>query len=229
MTCASSGAAAAVKMLLARGAAVNAAEPSQHQTALMWAAAERHADVVGAAGRGGRRPAGPHEEGLHRAPLRGARGRHRERHAAARRGRRREHPIAARLARAAGAARPTNRRSPRAARRCSSRRSGARCRWRCYLLEHGADPNAGDAGFTPLHWAAGTWEGGVSNPVYGFSDPMSGIPNRQAKLQLVQALLARGANPNGRMTKRPPTSSAATTTPPAPRRSCWPAPRPTSR
>ena len=73
-----------------------------------------------------------------------------------------------------------------------------------YLLEHGADPNAGDAGFTPLHWAAGTWEGGVSNPVYGFSDPMSGIPNRQAKLQLVKALLAHGANPNGRMTKRPP-------------------------
>ncbi len=33
---------------------------------------------------------------------------------------------------------------------------------------------------------------------------MSGIPNRQAKLQLVKALLARGANPNGRMTKRPP-------------------------
>ena len=61
-----------------------------------------------------------------------------------------------------------------------------------------------DAGFTPLHWAAGTWEGGVSNPVYGFSDPMSGIPNRQAKLQLVKALLAHGANPNGRMTQRPP-------------------------
>jgi ankyrin repeat protein len=74
-----------------------------------------------------------------------------------------------------------------------------------FLLEQGADPNVGDAGFTPLHWAVGTWEGGVSNPVYGFSDPMSGIPNRQAKLQLVKALLAKGANPNGRMTRRPPT------------------------
>ena len=73
-----------------------------------------------------------------------------------------------------------------------------------FLLEHGADPNVGDAGFTPLHWAAGTWESGVSNPVYGFSDPMSGIPTRQAKLQLVKALLAHGANPNGRMTRRPP-------------------------
>jgi ankyrin repeat protein len=33
---------------------------------------------------------------------------------------------------------------------------------------------------------------------------MSGIPNRQDKLQLVKALSAHGANPNGRMTKRPP-------------------------
>ena len=33
---------------------------------------------------------------------------------------------------------------------------------------------------------------------------MSGIPTRQAKLQIVKALLAHGANPNGRMTRRPP-------------------------
>ena len=73
-----------------------------------------------------------------------------------------------------------------------------------FLLANGADPNAGDAGFTALHWVAGTWEGGVSNPVYGFVDPMGGIPNRQDKLQLAKALLARGADPNGRMTRRPP-------------------------
>jgi ankyrin repeat protein len=73
-----------------------------------------------------------------------------------------------------------------------------------FLLEQGADPNVVDAGFTPLHWASATWEGGISNPVYGFVDPMSGIPNRKAKLELVKTLLARGANPNVRMTKRPP-------------------------
>jgi ankyrin repeat protein len=33
---------------------------------------------------------------------------------------------------------------------------------------------------------------------------MSGIPDRQEKLQLVKALLARGAQPNARMTRRPP-------------------------
>lgn len=73
-----------------------------------------------------------------------------------------------------------------------------------FLLEQGADPNVLDAGFAPLHWASGTWEGGISNPVYGFTDPMSGIPNRQKKVELVKALLARGANPNARMTRRPP-------------------------
>ena len=73
-----------------------------------------------------------------------------------------------------------------------------------FLLERGADPNASDAGMTPLHWAVGTWESGEANPVFGFTDAMSGIPERQAKLQLVKALLARGANPNVPMTQRPP-------------------------
>ena len=73
-----------------------------------------------------------------------------------------------------------------------------------YLLDHGADPNIGAAGFTPLHWASTTWESFAANPVYGFEDPMSGIPDRQAKLRLVKALLAHGANVNARMTKKQP-------------------------
>src|SRR5207245_11056540 len=47
MTCARSGNADAVEMLLARAADVNAKEPAQNQTALMWAAAEHHPGVVG--------------------------------------------------------------------------------------------------------------------------------------------------------------------------------------
>src|SRR5262249_31736833 len=46
MTCARAGDAPAVKALLAAGAAVNAVEHEHHQTALMWAVAERHPDVV---------------------------------------------------------------------------------------------------------------------------------------------------------------------------------------
>jgi ankyrin repeat protein len=73
-----------------------------------------------------------------------------------------------------------------------------------YLLDHGADPNIAAAGFTPLHWASTTWEGYAANPVYGFEDAMSGIPDRQAKLRLVKALLAHGATVNARMTRRQP-------------------------
>jgi ankyrin repeat protein len=47
MTAARSGSVAAVRMLLARGANVNARERWDEQTALMWAAAENHGDVVG--------------------------------------------------------------------------------------------------------------------------------------------------------------------------------------
>ena len=46
MTCASSGSEDAVRILIARGADVNAKEPTENQTALMWAAAEHHPDVV---------------------------------------------------------------------------------------------------------------------------------------------------------------------------------------
>ena len=46
MTCASSGNVDAVRLLIARGADVNMKEPSQKQDALMWAAAERHPNVV---------------------------------------------------------------------------------------------------------------------------------------------------------------------------------------
>jgi ankyrin repeat protein len=46
MTCARAGDARAVKALLAHGADVNATEHEHHQTALMWAVAQRHPDVV---------------------------------------------------------------------------------------------------------------------------------------------------------------------------------------
>jgi ankyrin repeat protein len=46
MIAANSGNAAAVKQMIAAGADVNAEEPAKGQTALMWAAAEGHADVV---------------------------------------------------------------------------------------------------------------------------------------------------------------------------------------
>ncbi len=206
VTCAGTGSADAVRVLIARGADVNAKEPSQNQTALMWAAAERHADVV--------KLLIEHKADLQARTKKGFSALH----FAAREG----DLESARLLLAAGV--DINIRSQPNLPAGGGRGGGpsheasvsagstpllvatmrAHVPFALFLLEQGADPNASDAGMTPLHWAAGTWESGEANPVFGFTDAMSGIPERQAKLQLVRALLARGADPNAPMTQRPP-------------------------
>ena len=249
MTCAGSGNADAVRMLIARGADVNAKEPSEHQTALMWAAAERHPNVVRALIEAGADLQAHTRKGftaLHFAAregdlestrlLLGAGVNVNIRSQPERRRRRSEAkgetPKAGRTARRRRPARGPAYQATLSA--GSTPLLVATVRGQVplalFLLDHGADPNIGDAGFTPLHWAAGTWESGPSNPVYGFTDPMSGIPARQAKLQLVKALLAHGANPNGRMTRRPPGfARRRTRMRQARRRFCSPAPLPISR
>ncbi len=224
MTCAASGSASAVRMLVARGADVNAKEPSQNQTALMWAAGERHPDVVQVLVEHGADLQAHTRKGftaLHFAAREGDLESTRVLLAAGANINVRSQPEPAEPASAEG------RRTGRTASGAAAAGGGPRgpayqatvsagstpllvatvrghVPLALFMLDHGADPSAGDAGFTPLHWAAGTWESGPSNPVYGFTDPMSGIPTRQAKLQIVKALLAHGANPNGRMTRRPP-------------------------
>jgi uncharacterized protein len=221
MTCSSSGSADAVRMLLARGADVNAKEPSQNQTALMWAASEHHSNVVGMLIEVGADLQAHTKKGftaLHFAAREGdvesarlllAAGVNvniRSQPDPSEKGQGRgEGPRAGGAGGAVGGFGATYATTVSAG---STPLLVATVRGQVplalFLLDQGADPNVGDAGFTPLHWAAGTWEGGVANPVYGFNDPMSGIPDRQAKLQLVKALLAHGANPNGRMTRRQP-------------------------
>ena len=218
MTCAGSGSAEAVRMLVARGADVNARETSQNQTALMWAVAERHADVVKLLIEQGADLQARTKRGFSAL------------HFAARAG----DIESAQLLLDAGTdinirSVPAAAEKPSPVAGGNYTGGGGRVGGPSYeatvsagstpllvatvraqvpfalfLLERGADPNASDAGMTPLHWAVGTWESGEANPVFGFTDPMSGIPQRQAKLKLVNALLARGANPNVPMTQRPP-------------------------
>ncbi len=76
-----------------------------------------------------------------------------------------------------------------------------------FLLDRSANPNAAAAGYTPLHWAAGTWETSTSFD-YRFTDgewvALVGIPVRQDKFRLMKTLLAKGADVNARTTKTPP-------------------------
>ncbi|HEY7333867.1 MAG TPA: ankyrin repeat domain-containing protein [Bryobacteraceae bacterium] len=198
MTCAKTGAADAVSLLVEYGASVTAKEPTQNQTALMWAAAERHPDAVKALIAAHSDLKAATKQGF--TPL----------HFAARVG----DLESVKLLLAAGVdvniqTKPSEPAAPRGA-----GGSGytpllvatmrAQVETALYLLDHGADPNILAAGLTPLHWASTSWEGFASNPVYGFEDAMSGIQDRPTKLRLVKALLAHGANVNARMTKRPP-------------------------
>jgi uncharacterized protein len=227
MTCASSGNADAVRLLIARGADVNAKEPSQNQDALMWAASERHPNVVRLLVEAGANSSAHTKKGftaLHFAAREGDIDSVRQLLASGVNVNIRSLPdAAAETARdtkatsgggrsasgtAAAAAAPRGPGYQATLSEGSTPLLVATVRGHVplalFLLEQGADPNVLDAGFTPLHWASGTWEGGISNQVYGFSDPMSGIPNREQKMALVKSLLAHGANPNARMTRRPP-------------------------
>jgi uncharacterized protein len=224
MTCARTGNADAVAMLLVHRADVNGKEPTQNQTALMWAAAEQHPKIlqtlIGA------------KADLRAQTKRGFTALH----FAARVGdlestrilldagvdvNSRAQPDAGSGQESRGAA-GTGRGGAVAGSAAGGSGFGGDLTFpgstplfvatvrghvplALFLLDRGADPNVMDAGFTPLFWAAGTWENGLANPVYGFIDPIAGIPDREAKLKLVRALLAHGADPNLQMTVRPPT------------------------
>lgn len=225
MTCAASGSVEGVRQLIARGADVNAKESAQGQTALMWATSEGHPEIVRALVERGADLRARTKKGFTAL------------HFAAREG----DLESARLLLDAGldiniTSQPEVPEKAASGGESAYQGGGGRSGGPSYeasvsagstpllvaaaraqiplalfLLERGAAPDAGDAGFTPLHWASGTWESGEANPVFGFSDAMSGIPNRAEKLQLVNALLARGADPNARMTRRPPAFAAGFT------------------
>jgi uncharacterized protein len=196
MTCARTGRIEAVRSLLARGAAIDAKESERGQTALMWAAAEGHADVVEALVKAGadfreRLASGftafllavrEGRAGVVRVLLK----------AGANVNEAIEAPPEANRRQMAG--RP----APRAGTSALHLAVGnAHFELAAMLLEAGADPNAMGPGYAPLHMISH-----VRKPGGGDNNPTPRGSGSMTSLQIVRKLVEHGANLNARMTRR---------------------------
>ena len=224
MTAARTGSVAAVRALLARGADVNAKEQLRGQTALMWAAAENHTDVVRAlveagadvkvrsnggftpflfAIRAGRTEAvrallelGADPNEIDPDAGDGGRPRRTRRRRARRRGwRRRTTRRSLQVFNTGLRGRGTGTAGTSALQIAII---NAHFELAAELLERGADPNANGLGWTPLHQLAWT-----RRPPIQHGLPPAVPTGRLDSLDLAKKLLEKGANPNARMTREP--------------------------
>ena len=200
MTAARTGSVDAVKVLLAHGADVNAREAWKGQTALMWAAAEGHAAVVETLIAHGANVGARSTRGF-RSLLYAVR----------------EGRIDATLALLEAGANltevlppgndgpvepptipdaPANTQGGTSALVLAVR--NAHYQLATLLLEAGADPNNAAQGWTALHEV--TW---VRRPGRGANFPGPVGSGNTDSLAFVRRLVAAGANPNARMTRRP--------------------------
>jgi ankyrin repeat protein len=189
MTAARTGSVEVVQALLAGHAHPNAKENAQGQTALMWAVSEKHPEVARALIAGGADVRARSTRGFTALLF------------AARQG----DVASARLLLENGAdvnETAADRMPPLVVATVRGQVPLA-----MFLLEHGADPNADGPGFTALHWAAGIWETELTGPrgiAVERDEEWRALRGVQSgKMELIKALLARGANPNARITKPP--------------------------
>ena len=189
MTAARTGRADAVKALLARGANANAQEAKKGQTALMWAMAERHLETARVLIEGGAdvnaRSFGGFSSLLFAT---------------------REGDVAtARLLLAHGSDVNEVAADGTSALHVAAMRGHVQ--FAKYLLEQGADPDASGPGYTAMHFAAGRWESTFTQDypaAPGEWGVLGGLPTASAREELITALLQHGADPDVRLTTKPP-------------------------
>ena len=182
MVAARTGVVHSIVSLLEHGADPSARESWRGQTALMWAAAERHADVVGPLVAAGADVDGRSDAGF--TPL----------------------MFAARLGHVetvdalldAGA--DIHQTLPDGTGALVAAVINAHYDLAVHLLERGADPNASEQGWTALHQLMWTRRPNTNKNQHNPSPRQSG---RVTDLELVEALVAHGADVNARQTKEP--------------------------
>lgn len=188
MTAARSGNVAAVTALIARGADVNGKQNSKGQNALMWAASERHLDVVKALLEKGADLNAKTQQGFTALMFAS----------------REDDVEVVKTLLASGA--NLNESAPDGSTPILIATVRGHVDLAKFLLDNGAkaDGNVELAGYTPLHWASTKSETVITNDypeAPGEWAALAGIPNRAAKLDLIKALLAKGADINARVTK----------------------------
>ena len=191
MTCARTGSVESVRALLAHGADPSAAEPWHGQTALMWAAGGGHAAAARSLIEHGA-DVEARSKGGFTALLIAAR---------------EDDPALVGDLVAAGA--DVNAAAPDGTTPLHVAVVRGHAALAMVLLEHGADPNVDGPGYTALHWAAGSWHTELTGRLRGIDTDadrewrsLNGL--RAGKLALVDALLARGADPDVRLGRHPP-------------------------
>jgi len=188
MTAVRGGNAAVVKRLLGAGADANAAQKSKGQTALMWAATARNVDVARALIDGGARVAATTGTGFTALLF------------AAKEG----SVEMARLLLAAGA--DVNEQAKDGSTPLLAATVRGHAGLAMFLLEQGAKPDGalGVAGYAPLHWAAARFDDTLASIELnqtGEWRALWGMPDREGKVALVNALLAKGASASAKTTK----------------------------
>ena len=190
MTAARTGSVTVVEALMLHGAAVNAATTATRGTALMWAVSESHLDVVRVLLGGGADPHAWTADGFTPLLFAAANG---------------EIAMAKTLLAAGVDVNETGADGTHALPLAIVSREDA---FALFLLDEGADPNASMGGVSALHAAAGSvgswlhdWSRrhGRGAGYLGGGFGRSALP-ADRRLPLVDALLARGAEPNARIT-----------------------------
>ena len=190
MTASRTGNVATLRALLDRGADVNARERQQQQTALMWAVTAGHTDAARLLVEHGADPRARSMRGD--TPL----------VFAARAG----VVESARLLIDAGA--EVNEATSDGLTPLVVATVRGHTALAIFFLDRGANPNHQGSGYTALHWAVGLWETELTGPrgIVTERDPewraLDGVVEGQ--VDLVKALLARGADPNAAIAKSPP-------------------------
>ncbi|HVW86146.1 MAG TPA: ankyrin repeat domain-containing protein, partial [Bryobacteraceae bacterium] len=184
MTAARTGKPEAVKVLLEHGADVKVKDDERGQTPLMWAAAEGNGAVVEMLISSGADIHAVSKGGFTALLF------------AVREGK----PEVVRALLKAGA--DVNETLQRPARQAGTSAMGlavanAHFELAAMLLDAGADPNAAGQGWTALHTI--TW---IRKPGYASNDPAPTGSGNMSSIEFVKKIVAKGANPNAKMTKR---------------------------